>query len=271
MINKKLLLSILTGLTLYTANANAELFFSQDGNGNGLFEINVTTGVATLVGTGISGVTSNTVGLAPSSNPAVLFGSTWTNLTAIQTDGSAAPVIAPSGNEGLAYCSGNNTLYGNLNSNFYTINQATGVKTNLASPPGGFDPEGIACDSANNIIYGIGLGNNDLHVYNIVGNSWSTVGGTGIIWTFAGLAWDPTNSILYAITSNTNSLYSINTTTGAATLIGPLGTNASGGLAFVGATAPVSPQDIPTLSFWGLLIAIFGLGLIGRRRVRKYI
>ena len=268
MINKKLLLSILTGLTLYAANANAELFFSQDGNGNGLFEINVTTGAATLVGAGVSGVTSTTVGLAPSADPAVLFGSQPFALLTIQADGSSSTSLGGAVWEGLAYCSGNTTLYGAINGAFTSINQATGANIATLSAPG-FDVEGIACDSASNIIYGIGSGNDNLIVYDIVGNSWSTVGDTGRSWSRSGLAWDSTGNILYAIETGTDSLYSINTTTGASTLIGPLGTNAGGGLAFVNAAAPVGPQGIPTLSLWGLLVAIFGLGFIGRRRVKK--
>lgn len=182
MLNKKLLLSILTGLTLYSAQANAELYFSQDSNGNGLFEINVTTGAATPVGTGVSGVTANTVGLAPSADPAVLFGTTWPNLAAVQTDGSAAPVIAstssPEAIEGLAYCSGNNTLYGGGNDSFQSINQTTGAQTSLAGVSSG--GQGLACDSATNTIYGIGRSNKNLEAYNIGTNTWSTVGYTGI-------------------------------------------------------------------------------------------
>lgn len=264
MATKKLLLSIMTGLALYSTNANAELFFSQDGNGNGLFELNTSTGAATLVGAGISGVTSSTVGLAPSSDPTILFGSTPGNIVEIQADGSGTNTLGSNTEEALAYCASNNTLYAALNGVFSSINPADGTQIAALAPPG-FDVEGLACNDATNTVYGIGaFGATNLVAYDIGTNTWSTIGDTGIDWGNPGLAFDPGANILYAIRDSDDSLYSINPTTAVATLIGPLGIDATGGLAFTGASS--STEAIPTLSFWGILATIFGLGLLGRRR-----
>ena len=79
---KQTLLASIVGVALCSSSASAALYFSQDGNTNGLFSVDVTTGAATPVG--ISGVTGSTVGLAPSPDSAVLFGSKWSTLLSIQ-------------------------------------------------------------------------------------------------------------------------------------------------------------------------------------------
>src|SRR5512133_2915202 len=72
------------------------LYFSQDGNGNGLYEVDRATGAATLVGLGITATTSNTIGLTETQDPAVLLGTTWSQVATIATDGSAATALAGS-------------------------------------------------------------------------------------------------------------------------------------------------------------------------------
>lgn len=52
-------------------------------------------------------------------------------------------------------------------------------------------------------------------------------------WEDPGLAYDHPSNVLYAVDGVTDALYRIHPTTAVPTLIGPLGINAAGGLAFV--------------------------------------
>lgn len=208
------------------------LYFSQDNNGNGLYELNLTTGTATLVGTGISGTTSSTIGLTETADPDTLIGSIWSALARIAADGSGATVVAGSaGVEALAMNVTSGILYGAINGAMYTLNPTTGViALTLAAP--GADVEGLASNRAG-VIYGISGSTQSLYAYNIAGNSWSVVASTGRDWDNAGLAYDHIAGVLYAVEATTDALYTINPTTAATTLVGPLGVNGAGGLAFV--------------------------------------
>lgn len=244
-----LLLCALPGL------AQAQLYFSEDSNGNGLYMLDTATGAATNVG--ISGVTSSTVGLAPSASPAVLFGTQYFQLLEIQADGSGSAVIGGDGQEGLAFDPATGTLYGAINGSFRTVDPVTGVnQTPLAAPPG--DMEGIAW--GNGGVYAIAGGAANLYFYDPGTDSWATIGSTGITWDQAGLAYDPGTNTLYAKGDQDSNLYRVDPATGAATVIGDTGIVEGGGLAFVGpgpgpgpAPAP-GPTAIPTLSVWSLLL-----------------
>lgn len=234
---------VAAALAWWASPAAAQLYFSQDNTGD-LFRINTTTGQATLVGSNATGVTSNTVGLAESASAGVLQGSTWTDLSRINSDGSGFTNVgaisgAFDGAEGMAYDPVNNVLYASINGSFGTVNQATAVSSALAGP--GNDVEGLAWapGGTNGLIYGINRDNGLLQVYDIAGNAWTTVGDTGITWLDPGLAYDPGADVLYAIGDpNTDNLYRIDRFTAAATSIGALnlpGGTDGGGLAFISA------------------------------------
>jgi hypothetical protein len=210
------------------------LYFSQDHNANGLFELDMSTGAATLVGAGATGTTNATVGLTETTNRDVLIGSTWADIATIAADGSGANVLAGSvGVEALAMNLATGILYGSINGQFFTIDPATGLNSgNLTGP--GTDIEGLAANAAANVLYGISRDDMNLYGYDIAGNSWSVIGNTGRSWLDAGLAYDHLARVLYAIDANTDALYIINPATAATALVGPLGTEAAGGLAFVG-------------------------------------
>jgi len=251
----------------FSSNAFSQLFFSQDSNSNGLYEINVTTGQATLVGT--SGVNAGTAGLAPSQSEDLLFGSEPFGLLEVQADGSGSVFVGGATMEGMAYCSQNDTLYGSLNGSFFTVNYTTGaLVSSLAAP--GFDMEGMACDVANGIVYGIG-DSTSLAAFDIGAGTWSTVGDLGLNLDSGGLAFDP-SGVLYAIGVGTgNSLITIDPGTAAVTTIGPLGTTAAGGLAWVGPGGPVQlgPSiPVPTMSWWALVLMAGLIGLFGVARSR---
>jgi hypothetical protein len=253
---------LLLAAPLLAPSASAQLFFSQDSNGNGLYEIDPATGAATLVGSGVSGVTSSTVGLAPSGTPGLLFGSKWSQLMTIQVDGEGFSDVGGDGQEGLAYCASTDTLYGAINGDFSTIDQATGVASSLASPGG--DVEGIACDDANQLVYGIDADSSDFRVYDIVAGTWSTAGATGVSWDGPGLAYDGTT--LYAINGDDNSLYTVDPSTGAATLVGPTGlSGSSGGLAWAGPATSGDATPVP-LPLWLLALTAAAVAYLGLRR-----
>lgn len=210
------------------------LYFSQDSNAAGLFTVNQTTGLATPVGAGITGVSSATVGLTEGPS-GTLLGSTWSQIERIQKDGSGVTVFAGSeAAEALAWHSGNSLLYGCINGDFFSMNAATGVRiATLAAAPA--DVEGLAVEASRNVIYGIGDSTN-LYKYDVAAATWSTVGNTGINWNQGGLAFDAESRVLFAVgNGGAGNLYRINPDTAVATLVGPLGIGGvvNGGLAFV--------------------------------------
>ncbi len=209
------------------------LYFSQDANGNGLFELSLTTGTATLVGAGATATSSSTIGLTETADPAVLLGSIWTDVAIIAADGSGASVLANSaGAEALAMNIATGILYGGINGDFFTIAPTTGAQAAILASPG-TDIEGLAVNASAGVIYGISGEATNLYVYSIAGNSWDIIGDTGRDWSNAGLAYDHLANVLYAIDDHTDALYRIDPGTAVATLVGPLGTEAAGGLAFV--------------------------------------
>jgi hypothetical protein len=210
------------------------LYFSQDDNATGLFVLNVATGLATPVGAGTTGTTSATIGLTESYDPDLLLGSTHEDVAEIATDGSGASVLAGSDEtEGLAYHDPDGLLYGTINGNFFGMNPLTGEVVTMGLAVPGEDLEGLASDPRNDLIYGIG-DTTILYVYDVALDSWGIVGDTTINWDSGGLAYDPDERVLYAVgEGGGDNLYRIDPDTAVATLIGPLGTAARGGLGFV--------------------------------------
>lgn len=257
---KRSISMVLVGLVaaVFAAPAHAQLFFSEDSNSTGLYQLDTTTGAATNLGD--SGVTGSTVGLSPSGTPGVLFGTQFSVLLEIQADGSGATAIGGDGQEGLAFDASTGTLYGAINGQFRTIDPATGVNSATLAAPGA-DVEGIAF--GNGGVYGLPRFGTDLLFYDPGTDTWTTIGSTGITWDLAGLAYDPGTDTLYAKGSQDSNLYSIDPATGAATLIGDTGIANGGGLAFLGAGTPIPEAlPVPALDRWGLGVLLLVIGMI---------
>lgn len=243
--------SALMFLTATSAHAGI-LYLSVDGDTNGLYTLDTTTGIATLSGAGNSGVTSSTVGLAPSADASVLYASQWFDINVINADGSGVTLLGDASAEALAFNPLTGVLYGGINGSFFSISTTTGaIDTNLAAP--GSDVEGLAY--GNGGIYGLDT-NSMLMFYDIALNTWTNVGSTGLATGFGkGLAFDNELGVLYAISGQDTSLFALSASTGQSRLIGNTGLNfVSGGLAFVSSsTTAVSEPS---------LLALFGLGML---------
>lgn len=260
---KKLPIAFTGALMIALTGAGAAqagiLYFSEDSNSNGLYTLNTSNGAATNIG--ISGVTNQTVGLAPSADPEVLYGSQWFNILEINADGTGFTTLGPADAEGLGFDPTTGILYGAINGEFFSIDTTSGtINTNLASP--GADVEGL--DYGNGVIYGLAAGG-ALFSYNIGGNSWLLIGNTGINFDQVGLAFDSELGILYAKGNQNSLLYSIDPTTAAATVIGDTGIANGGGLAFVADSAPV-PEPTSVLSL--LTLGALGAGSIIKRKLK---
>ncbi len=203
------------------------LYFSRDGFSE-LYELNMVTGAATLIG--VTGVESFTVGLCPSANRQVLYGSKPFGVMHISSDGAGFAQFGTQGSEGMAYDPATDTLYSAINAVFQTLNPLDGsVVAMLASP--GVDVEGLAF--ANGGVYAIG-GDANLRFYTPGSNSWSIIGSTGITWDMAGLAYSAAEDALYGLGDQDANLYRIDTTTAATRLVGSTGIAEGGGLAWLG-------------------------------------
>ena len=110
------------------------------------------------------------------------------------------------------------------NRNIWTINSTTGKMTLVGSYGANLSFNGLAYDNTSGTLYGC----NDTALYTVdmeTGNS-SLVGAFGLIGlhNMTGIAFDDKGN-LYGDEIQNDSLYKINTSTGIATLIGPLGIN----------------------------------------------
>lgn len=209
------------------------LYFSQDSNANGLFSIDLDTGAATLVGSGITNVTGTTSGLAGrgASNP--LVGSLPFGLADIELDGSASTSFSGLTAEGVTYVASTDLVYTILNGAFGTVSPVSGLAVDDLTDPG-FDLEGLAADEGSGQIYAIGDDTN-LWAYDIAGDSWAVVFDTGTNWNNAGLAYSDAEGVLFALGGGTDGVYRIDPIAEAVTLIGPtnLAGLITGGLAWV--------------------------------------
>lgn len=214
------------------------LYYLQDGNGRGLYQLDTSTGEATLVSLDLGDYELD-IGLSEGPHPEYLFfGSPDMSLKGISPRWETT-TIGDAHAEGLGFDPDSGILYGILSSGeFYTISVATGSKVDDLTPPP-HPVSGLAV--LDGMVYGMeDRGGGRLLSYDPVANSWSVVGSTGLLFRAPGLASDPDQKVLYAIgVSGSNLLYKIDPDTAAAMAVGPTGSFASGGgLAYVSFSRP---------------------------------
>ncbi|RJP35919.1 MAG: hypothetical protein C4547_08580 [Phycisphaerales bacterium] len=197
-------------------------------NQQGLRELRASTGEARLVGQNGSGGLN--VGLCPSDDLSILYGSQPLGLLRIKVNGSGYSSVGGVGTEGLAF--DGETLYGAFNSTFFTVDPLTGQPRLFLPPPGG-DAEGLAYSPEGHAVYGLLAGSGTLKKFDIDLSEWSTVGSTGIAFDNHGLAYDPGTGALYAKRQNDVNLYRIDPADASTEVVGSTGLTAGGGLAFL--------------------------------------
>jgi hypothetical protein len=240
----------LMALALFAVPALADgtLYYSEDSNGDGLYILSTVDGSATHVG--MSGVTSATVGLSPSALDTELYGSSYSDMNEIQTDGSGATFLGSASAEALAYDASSDTIYAAINGFFATVSTTTGEYDVTLDNTPGLDWEGLAY--GNGVVYGLpGFADSDTNLwsYDPVLDSWKVIGDTGVDWFECGLAYDAMDDVLYAIDGLDSLLYRIDPGTGATTVVGDTGISNGGGLAWV-----PEPASLALLAIGGLLI-----------------
>lgn len=226
--------------------AGGRLIYSRDNDSNGLYELSTLNGAPTFLGQ--SGVTSNTVGLTESDNPNLLYGSSWTDMLHINSDGSGATSVGQVFAEGMAWDSNAKALYCSINGDFFTADPNTGARLSNPALPNA-DIEGLAY--GNGGIYGLPRGEDRLYFYDIGSNSWSIIGNTGVNWDLAGLAYDPSTKTLYGKGAQDTLLWGIDPFTAQATKIGDTGFAEGGGLGYI---VP-APGAGAVIGLGGLLVA----------------
>lgn len=141
----------------------------------------------------------------------------------------------------------------------------------------GLSVAGLAYDDTNGILYAA-TSDSFLYTISTTDGTPTLIGPTGVPESLLiGLEYDECSQVLYLNHGALGQLYTVNVSTGAATLVGSNGVEATiDGLAWKGSCEPPppppAPEQIPTLSEWGLiimaaLIGIAGILTFGKRRI----
>jgi len=128
----------------------------------------------------------------------------------------------------MAFNAGTNTLFAGSDANLYTLDPATGVATLVGAFGTGGTMIGLACDHANNILYGMDLGTDNLYTINQTTGAATLVGPFGIDLNYAqDMAFDQLHGYIFLAGYTTfGALYWVNPSNGAAWEIGPFQSNA---------------------------------------------
>jgi hypothetical protein len=191
-----------------------------------IYDIDMTTGVKTLIGT-----LSSNVGLAaglardPATGTVYLVTTTGDSLYTLDIPTGVATLIGVFSStlvtmHGVEWDSSTGTLYGGSNGNLFTIDTTTATVTQV---------------------------------------------GTSGLSSFLNLGYVPATDTLYGMNTTTDSFYTIDRTTGVATLIGPMGSTVSNphGLAYDTDSATMWMVDSSTDSLYTIDLATGAATLIG--------
>ncbi len=224
--------------TALAVSAGAGTLVAVDGS-RVLYQIDMTTGAKTMIGT-VSSNAGTTAGLARnSSNGTIYLTSTGNDsvYTLDLTTGNATLIGAYGDTtlvmHGLEWDGSTGTLYGGSNGNLYTINPTTGVAA-LVGTSGLTSFTNLGYDSANDAMYATNSGTDSFYSVDRTTGAMTLIGVLGAGSTNPnGLAFNTENNTMYMVDNSADNLYTINLTTGAATLVGSTGTGNLLGLVFI--------------------------------------
>ncbi len=238
-----------------------------------LYEIDITTGAKTLIGT-VSSNAGTTGGLAYDRTNGIVY-LTSTSLDSVFTldlvtgtatlIGAYDPSVPAIVMHGLEYDDSTGILYGvsSHNNGLYNIDKTTGAATLIGtSSLTSFSNLGYNSDT--NVMYSTNSGTDSFYLMD------RSTGGVTLIGALSGptnpngLAYNPDNQTMYLVDNTTDFLYTIDLATGAATQVGSTGTGNLLGLAYISAIPEPSTILLTGIGF----AAMFGCWK-RRRRQRK--
>ncbi|MBL8990700.1 MAG: hypothetical protein JNJ48_03870 [Phycisphaerae bacterium] len=210
-----------------------------------LYEINMTTGAKTAIGT-VSSNAGTTGGLAyDCSSGRIYLTSTSTDslytldlATGTATLVGAYDVSVPTiVMHGIEWDSSTGTLYtaSSHNTGLYSVNTTTGAAT-LIGTAGLTSFLNLVHDSRNNVMYATSSGTDSFYVIDRSTGAVTLVGPLSGPTNPNGLAYNRDNDTIYMVDNNTDNLYTINRQTGQATVVGSTGTGNLLGLVYIPAT-----------------------------------
>lgn len=226
--------------------AESNLYMTIGDDPMALYAVNMTTGKASKVGSGLAdGADRRAMGLAPSSLEGQLYAADRFDLLRVGVDGQRTFHVGSGPfTEGLAYDPQNDVLYASSNGFLHVRSPITGTTIETwVYPPNAQDVEGLAFDPESRTLYGLIRGATEQPQFNDIWfalyamtvdegpREWRTVGSTERLWSNAGLAFDLDAGVLYAIGAleDPDALFQIDPATGATTRVGSTGLQLDGG------------------------------------------
>ncbi len=229
-----------------------------------LYEIDITTGATTSIGT-VSSNASTTAGLAYDASTGTLYLSSTGNdsLYTLDLTTGTATLVGSYGDptivmHGLEFDDSTMTLYAasgtsGSNNNLFDVNTSTGLAT-LIGPTGVTSFTNLGYNSDTNVLYGTNSGADSFYSVDRATGAMTFIGLLNTSTNPNGLAYNRDNGLMYMVDNTTDMFYTVDMATGSATAIGSTGPGNLLGLVYIPVPEPA-----------GLLTALAGLVIAGMR------